>query len=381
MRPSARALFGKQLVRLRVEEIVPAAIDRVLRTHESQSDSYRDEWGNWDVQVGQGANQLVSPDFDRYVIPGTATWPGGAPFAVCLTHDLDAIDHFSWAEYRIRIARAPFVSKVRSLLGFLKNRILLRRAQIWSFEDWLSLERQYGVRATWFVPPEDPHRPSPHDCSYRYDHSVHFEKGSRIPFDQALRQLLQEGHEIGLHGSISAALDADELRRQRKHLSETVRAPINSLRMHYLRFDPESTPRAVADAGFEVDSTIGFNRGVGFRASTSLPHRLTDPRTKEILDVVEVPFQIQEGALFRDWCLGLGMAKAKERTLEIVDAVEVAGGVLGLVYHPHLFTDPSVQEHFRWILEELKRRRAVFLTVTEAARAVGAQTVAGNDAP
>ena len=370
MRHLVPAIFGDQIERIKCDEITDHDVHSVLRKHEFHPGAHRDEWGNSDIQIGPEMDGFAVPTFDRHIVPGSAKWPGGAAFAVCVTHDLDAIDRYSWAEYRIRIARAPIASKFRSLLGYIKNRIILRRREDWSFGDWLELERRYGVRATWFVPPEDPRHPSPHDCSYSYNHLVQYEIGDWIQFDKALLRLTQEGHEIGLHGSISSALDSAELKRQRLKLSETIKKPVNALRMHYLRFDPVRTPRIVADAGFQADSTIGFNRGVGFRASTSLPHRLMDPQTNEFLSVIEVPFQIQEGALFRNWCLGLNVEQAKARTSQIVDAVERAGGVLGLVYHPHLFGIPEVQEHFCWMLEELKRRNAAFITTTEAAQMV-----------
>lgn len=58
------------------------------RTEEWSQLSARDEWQNWDVQFSR-ASDVEKPWIDdlarNEVRP---TWPGEAPFAVCVTHEI-----------------------------------------------------------------------------------------------------------------------------------------------------------------------------------------------------------------------------------------------------------------------------------------------------
>lgn len=341
------------------------------RTEEWSQLSARDEWQNWDVQFSR-ASDVEKPWIDdlarNEVRP---TWPGEAPFAVCVTHDIDTLDHFSWSEYRVRLARASGLKKLKTLLGFIKNRLILRKSNAWSFETWLALEQKFGVRATWYVPPEAPLNPDQDDCSYAYSDLVSWSAQDTIPFRTALQRLVSvEGHEVGLHGSISAHADSAELLRQRLALAEVLGTSVTGLRMHYLKFDPLKSPGAVAAAGFETDSTYGFNRAIGFRAGTSFPHRMFDPIRQKTTTVVEVPFCIQDGSLFRTWCLNLDAQAARERSSSVFDAVAAVNGVVNLVFHPNHANEPLILSYFEWCLEELHKRGACFLTVRDAAKAI-----------
>ncbi len=69
--------------------------------------------------------------------------------------------------------------------------------------------------------------------------------------------------------------------------------------MHWLYFADES-PQQLEDAGFDYDSTWGYNDAVGYRAGTSQVFRL--PGTKHLL---ELPLTIMDTALFYPGRMGL----------------------------------------------------------------------------
>ena len=71
--------------------------------------------------------------------------------------------------------------------------------------------------------------------------------------------------------SALAGLQPGALAAERAALERATGLEIGTTRQHLLHWDVRRTPRLQEAAGLRVDSSLGFNRGVGFRAGTSLP--------------------------------------------------------------------------------------------------------------
>ena len=63
---------------------------------------------------------------------------------------------------------------------------------------------------------------------------------------------------------------------QKEDLEKALGETVVANRQHNLHFDAAVTPRILEKAGLKIDSTLGFNRDVGFRAGTSYPFRMWD---------------------------------------------------------------------------------------------------------
>ena len=101
----------------------------------------------------------------------------------------------------------------------------------------LALFRELGVRATYFTTGEVAMR-----------------------FPGAVRELVNEGHELGCHGVTHTAfdtLDESDARREIEQSVELLRtfAPVSSFRAPYLRF-PEPYVRLLEAADFALDSSL-----------------------------------------------------------------------------------------------------------------------------
>jgi hypothetical protein len=141
------------------------------------------------------------------------------------------------------------------------------------------------------------------------------------------------------------------LASERESLSDAVGIDITVTRQHYLHFDIGRTPEVQARSGLRVDSTLGFNRNIGFRAGTSLPFHHFDLANRETLDVLELPLVVQDGALFGRNALELDHEMARRTIIKFTDTVAEVGGVLTLLFHPHSLADPGVRDLYRFSLE------------------------------
>jgi len=156
------------------------------------------------------------------------------------------------------------------------------------------------------------------------------------------------------------------MKRQKEQVERAIDAPVVSVRHHYLHFDIRHTPRVQEQAGFLVDSSLGFNDDVGFRHGTSYPYRLWDGMAEEPLKLLELPLTIQDKCLLR-----LVANDSREDALEtatiLADRVAAVGGMLTLLWHPCTIRNEVYFNLYRDLLLLLKRRNAWFGTMAEVA--------------
>jgi peptidoglycan/xylan/chitin deacetylase (PgdA/CDA1 family) len=282
-------------------------------------------------------------------------WPQGKKFAVCLTHDADVVSYASPIR-RLRQMRGivrqvlkgeiEVVGKynVVSLLSILKkfSKLFGRKEGVVPhpqrgndlFAPWIKLESRYGFRSTFFFLPEESLSYHPFDGPmYKYDDRIEYE-GERITVAELMRELERGGWEVGLHGSFLSFDDAQELKRQKDRLERAVQREVMSIRQHYLHFDIRKTPKAQSEAGFKYDSTFGSNRIIGFRNGLAFPFYFYDLVADAPLPVLEIPLNIQDGALFAPDNLDLTPSLALMRCKLLIDRVEEAGGLVTLLWHP-----------------------------------------------
>jgi hypothetical protein len=141
------------------------------------------------------------------------------------------------------------------------------------------------------------------------------------------------------------------LAAERRTLERAIGLEVTTTRQHFLRWDARTTPRLQAEAGFRADSSVGFNRNVGFRAGTSLPYRHFDVEAGRALDLLEVPLVVQDGALLGPIGIGVDVDGASAVVEQLLDAVSTAGGALTVVFHPDKLVRADWRTLYRRTLE------------------------------
>jgi len=366
---------------------MPESLARLLLRVEEHDQTHRDQWGCWEFGFSDNyrRSRLWVPEVDEWLADcrrGLAArarlepvWPNGHPFAICLTHDVDMVSRQRSPAQAARGVRAGLAllpgagnstSKriARSAIALGRNTyfgISRAPATLQTLERSTEIEKGYGVRGSYLFTVR-PSAPTPYDCVYDAADQCVF-RGARMTVGELMRDIAGEGFDVGLHGSYLSALQPGLLLEEKAHLEEAVGRSVETIRQHYLHFDVRTTPRLQATAGLKVDSTLGFNRNVGFRAGTSLPFHLFDFGSNSPISVIEVPLVIQESPLVASNSLELDVELARQVIAQLIDTTASVGGVATLLFHPHSFLKPGFVELFRFSIEYGLERGAWFASL------------------
>jgi peptidoglycan/xylan/chitin deacetylase (PgdA/CDA1 family) len=308
-------------------------------------------------------------------------WPGGKKFAACLTHDVDLVN-FKSLPAQVRHLQATlkagprgkawYQNSLKSLakLGVCVSSHLAAGRRPVRFEPWLELESRLGFRSTFFFFPAQACRYHPLDgACYRHRDRLSFE-GGELTVAEFMRELTLRGWEVGLHGTYYSSDDSAELKRQKEQVERSLGQEIVSIRQHCLHYDILSTPRAQSQAGFKYDTTLGFNRVIGFRHGIALPFHHYDLEADQPLPLIQIPLHIQDGALMRPDNLDLAPEPALARAKELIDKVEETNGLVTLLWHPATY-DEQVPGWF-WVYGELLNYLAAKEVWVAPVREIGA---------
>lgn len=273
-------------------------------------------------------------------------WPGGAPYAVAVSHDVDQLTNYN--------RRERFKSVVGSLTRFTKPPVwdLISRERAYDTLDSIfSLEGKYGAKSTFFV---GGIKRGPLDYNYSLEQARTLLKG-----------VTASGAELALHSSYYCN-GPYQLTEEVSALSDAAGAEVNGVRGHYLRTAPERLWRWAEKAGLEYDASLGYFDNVGFRRLYCLPFAtLSDDGA--VTGVYEVPATLMDGTLFQ--YLALDNDKAAEAALDLQDEVKSTGGLFSVLWHYRAFPGGQYPE-WAGVLDDLLAKAAAdgacFLTHTEA---------------
>jgi hypothetical protein len=354
---------------------LPDRLERLFLRAEEYERPQRDRWGCWDYSYSENAadGTLWSPEIDLWLAERRSElareteleplWPDGQRAAVCLTHDVDVVAGRLTPMQVVRAARAGFAPDglhanplarlarpparaARALAGGIARAPAVRE----TLERSVALEAARGVVATYFftVPPAGPW--TRWDCVYAPSDRCDF-RGREQTIADVMRTLVAEGFDVGLHGSFESARVSGVLEREREMLEKAVGAPVRTTRQHFLHWDVRWTPILQERGGLATDSSLGFNRNVGFRAGTSLPFRHFDLPNRRRLDLLEVPLVVQDAALLGPIGLNLGHDETRRVLAQVLDDVTAAGGVVTVVFHPDKLARPEWLALYEWTLD------------------------------
>lgn len=246
---------------------------------------------------------------------------------IWLTHDLDNLS--KW--------------RLRSVAGqTLRTPMQLARGR------WGLLKRNWGEIAARAFTGRDPY-----DCMARVhslegrrrsasfflangrDHLIHRYELSRPRYRRVLRECLDAGKDLGLHGQVHAISDAAGIRSERDKISGLAGRPIQLNRQHYLRWDVAETFAHLESAGIKVDSTLGYNDTPGFRCGTAWPFLWFDCGTDRPTRLLEAPLIWGEFQCYDPRAIDGAAARAGLR--RYLDAVCRQGGVFTVLFHNNYF--------------------------------------------
>jgi len=274
---------------------------------------------------------------------------------VHLTLDLDALRK-TWA---IRLKQSAFEAvnaareagrrrpggAIRQL--WRSARFAVSRAGYENSARIAGLVRELGAGAgTVFVPGRPPGRPWNardwlFDPGYRRDDPL-------LP--AVLDRYRGAGFGLGLHPCFGTWRDPARLAEERRELGVVLGSDPVACRQHWLRFSWRETWRAQAEAGFTLDSTLGFNDRSGFRAGAALRYRPWDFERGEPHGVEALPLVLMDSHV----CAYQVLDRARRRAemARVLGEVAEVGGEAAVLWHPHtLASDYGWGDSFEDLLD------------------------------
>jgi peptidoglycan/xylan/chitin deacetylase (PgdA/CDA1 family) len=276
-----------------------------------------------------------------------APWPDGRRWAAAITHDLDVVS--GWPVFTLlRIAellRRGEGARARRVVG-AAARAVGKNPVLAGVRELLEAERAAGLPATWFVLCGTPTPAS----WLRGDLTYTPESDSNR---RLLDEIMQAGHEIGLHGSFATTLDADRLRDERERLGRLIGGLPIGVRQHFLRMRPGQTQAAMRAAGFQYDATYGFpdRNGLRLGVADSVPAWFSDGAP--LLETVPLVWMDRALSKYR----GVEDPKAWiADALSLAATCREAEGLWVGLWHPNLIAAlgfPGAPEALRQLLASL----------------------------
>ena len=180
-------------------------------------------------------------------------------------------------------------------------------------------------------------------------------------------EALESGFEVGLHPSYHASTHGGYMNTEAELLRRAVGTRVRSVRQHYLRYEHPITLRLQSDAGFEIDSTLGFAEHEGFRRGTCVPFRIFDVYADRTTSLWEMPLAVMDGALFNRRMLS--PSEAVNATIRVMETCRRFRGSAVILWHSILWDDidaPGWHTHFHETLASARDGNALMASLSSA---------------
>ena len=263
---------------------------------------------------------------------------------IILTHDVDAVTK----TMVIRLKQTAFhlFNAVRNLSQgqlYLSRQKLLKaltffasQDDYWCFDAIMALEEQYNARSYFNI----------------YGGVLQKLNLKKLLIDPSydvkepkLKQKLQEMHirgwKIGLHQSSTAWEDANVMKQERQRVETALGFPVTSCRQHWLYFSWEKTWKAQQEAGFELDSTLGFNDRSGFRTGSALRYHPWNIDGKYSMNLEILPMVLMDSHLY-DYN-DLNYYYCRQEMNYWIEEIYQVRGVASIIWHQRVMS-----KDYRW---------------------------------
>lgn len=263
-----------------------------------------------------------------------ARWPGGRPFGLLLSHDIDQIhDREMWRiladiNHIRRVWQQGERGNVQRALGRVGRALFRPKPATKDYKTILEIEGRHGFRSTFFVL---------HD-RYWARHGARF--SIHHPEMLAIVTRAKEMNcEIAVHGGYYRFNDAALYRQSREEIGRVFSVEPQGIRNHLLRYSYPCTWRAQAEAGFQYDATYGYNCRPGPRSGLAFPFFAYDRERQQRLDFLVLPLTIMDTTLYRYF--RLEGKEALDFTWALVERYARCGGLITLLWHGNFFNEPE----------------------------------------
>lgn len=220
------------------------------------------------------------------------------------SHDVDYI--YKTCQLRIKQTAFNLYNCFKSLLGFNFNEIFIKfkksldfaikDCDYWCFDCWEELEKKLNIKSVYYFFAKPDNSNLFNLKQWLIDPSYNISKNERLK--NKCKELISNGHGIGMHGSYFSANHEELFRREKEILETSINNDIIKSRQHWLNYYEGKTPYIFLSSGIKEDSTLGFNDIPGFRAGIASKYNPYDHKNKKAFSFKEIPFVLADSHLY-----------------------------------------------------------------------------------
>ena len=266
-----------------------------------------------------------------------------------LSHDVDRIKKYTLRNLAISTLQLLGLKKGSAgknrqgkiVADYFKGILLFRKNPYWTFREMCAMESELSISSTWFLLEKTK------------------KDNSRYRFDQAkirdlCSYLIQQGHEIGIHGTLESSSDQEAMDGGIRRLNAACGSRVSGIRQHYLMYHLPLTTGIQEAAGLEYDASLGFPEQPGFRNSYAYPFRLFDFEKQQAHKLWQLPLNVMEASLIE--YMELPAEAFPAALAPVLAEVKKFKGVFSLLWHNCRLDEeatPGIKRMYRQILEEI----------------------------
>jgi hypothetical protein len=171
-----------------------------------------------------------------------------------------------------------------------------------------------------------------------------------------IKLVYDSGAEIGLHTSYEAGIRPEMIAEEKATLEDVCGFPIHYNRYHFLTWREVENGWALAQAGINRDSSLGYADVAGFRLGVCRPIPLFDPIKMQLFGIEEHPLIVMDCTLSNDNYMNLNEEEAFSYYRNLIDQTRKYGGEFVMLWHNTTFVPEQSNYHpklYQKLLQEL----------------------------
>ena len=282
---------------------------------------FLDQYDRFPYYLSRDRN-ILEPEVSKFLIEKglnlEVEYPEGKKFAVCLTHDIDAVyPYTSKLSIMYNAAKSLKYGQIKNALKIPFYNINKKWNPWWNFEDIMALEEKYGAKSSFYFLTLNK---GDLDFNFKVEDLEH-----------EIGNIADNGWEVGLHGGHEAYNNLGEIKEKKQILEKVLGKKVIGYRNHYLKFKVPDTWELLSKAGFKYDTTFGYADCVGFRNGLCHPFKPFNLNTNKEIGILEIPLTIMDCTL--DGYMKLDIEGAWKITKTLIDTGERYKGVMTILWH------------------------------------------------
>lgn len=272
-----------------------------------------------------------------------------------ISHDIDYIDKYDYyyIGYKVKelLRLVPTSLKPTTIMRLLqkalysKLHLLKDNNPYWNFSFLTSLEQKHQFTSVFYFLPGDK------------KHTGAYYKLDETRLLQLYHNLLSEGFEIGLHGTVTGSYNADKMENDVTQFTRILNTRIKALRQHRLMYNMQVTPNIHEKISLQLDNTLGFAEQIGFRNSIAHPFNLYNFADERSFNTLQLPLNVMDVTLFKYQQLNYSQAQAEMH--DVFSEIEKFNGICSLLWHNSFFDElefPGIGQFYQQLMQLLSIR-------------------------